>query len=362
MERLRTRLREEQLAALLVTQPHNRRYLSGFDGSAGTLLITATAALLFTDFRYRARATAEAPAFVLHEVSNAHPLPQAVADAAAGLGLRQIAFEADHLTVAKHAELAATLEAHEAPTPALEPTENLVCHLRETKDADELVLLRRAIAITDAAFLAVVPQLMPQHTEREVAWMLEVAMREGGAEALAFPIIVAAGSNAANPHATPGDAPLGSGVPILIDMGARYRGYHADMTRTITLGTPDDRFFAIYETVLRAQQHAAAHVRAGMRGEEADTLAREVIEAAGYGEQFGHGLGHGVGLDIHELPRLRPTDEETLRCGSVFSIEPGIYLDGWGGVRIEDLVLLHANGAETLTQTPKAPVFGVHTS
>lgn len=364
LHNLRDLMREREVAALLITAAANRRYISGFSGSFGALLVSADAALIFTDSRYRLRAAHEAPAFALREITPDMPLPRLVAAAAAELGLTQIGFEAAHISVAAHTTLNNALrkQAGAAPPPELQPVEGLVETLREVKDAAELALLRRAIAVTDAAFAAVAPHLHPEMTEREAAWRLEAAMREGGADGLAFPIIVAAGPNAAAPHAIPGAAPLGAGRPIIIDMGARLDGYHADMTRTIVLGEPDGQFRAIYTVVLEAQQHAIAGLRAGLTGAEADALARECIAAAGYGDRFGHGTGHGVGLDIHEGPSLRrrpshqpdaPDTTPRLRAGNVTSVEPGIYLEGWGGVRIEDLVLIGETGCEVLTGTPK---------
>lgn len=366
IKRLRERMREQSIEALFVTAAANRRYLSGFSGSNGALLITDQAALIFTDFRYRLQVAREAPDFVLRELSTDAPLHQLLAVAVAELGVPRVAFEANHLSVAQHNQLRKTFEEHATatassqPVPTLEPVENLVEVLREVKDADEIATLRHAIALTDAAFTAVLPQLRPEHTERQAAWMFEIALREGGADGVSFPIIVAAGPNAALPHAHPGDEPLGTGRPIIVDMGALYGGYHADMTRTVTLGAPDDRFWEIYRIVLEAQQRTIAGLHAGMRTDTADALARDHIQAAGFGDAFGHGLGHGVGLDIHEGPGLRrraadapEEDLPILRAGNVFSVEPGIYLEGWGGVRIEDLVLLHPDHAEVLSQAPK---------
>lgn len=370
VERLRSRMRDHAVAALLITSAANRRYLSGFTGSAGTLLITDTAALIFTDSRYRVQVARESLAFELREISSEATWPHLLTIAAQELGLQRIAFEAEHVSVAQHTQLVNALQkeadAGTHPTaPTLEPVEQMVEPLREVKDADEIATLRHAAAITDAAITAVIPQLQPEMTERQAAWMLEVALRERGADGVAFPIIVAAGPNAALPHARPGDTPLGTGRPIIIDMGAYYAGYHADLTRTITLGTPDARFREIYTLVLEAQQRAIAGLHAGITGFAADALARDHITAAGYGDAFGHGLGHGVGLDIHEGPRLRrkpaaPTDSSEdeddppiLPAGSVFSVEPGIYLEGWGGVRIEDLVWLHADHGELLSRAPK---------
>lgn len=350
---LRHLMQERETEALLITSLHNRRYLSGFSGSAGALLVSAAVALIFTDFRYRTRAHQEAPAFELHEISSEHPLGAALAAAAQQHSIARIAFEPDHLTVAQHQNLAAALAASEELEPA---SSDMVALLREVKEPTEIATLRRAIAITDKALATVVPLLRPEHTERQAAWMLEVAMRERGADGVAFPIIVAAGANAAQPHAEPGEELLGTGRPIVIDMGALYQGYHADLTRTITLGEPEPRFWEIYHTVLAAQQRATAAIRPGMRGGEADALARDYITDTGYGDNFGHSLGHGVGLDIHEGPRLRRTETEHLRAGNVFSIEPGIYLEGWGGVRIEDLALLTEQGCEVLSGAEKQPM------
>lgn len=361
LERLRALMAERGCEALLVSSAVNRRYLSGFSGSTGMLLITGGVALIFTDFRYRLRVAQEAPAFELREISMAEPLPRRLAGAAVELELERIGFESEDLTVAQYNQLANAFDEQfrEAPAglgpkraPVLEPLNGLVETLREIKDTDELALLRHAIALTDAAFAAVLPQLMPEHTERQAAWMFEAAMRERGADGVAFPVIVAAGRNAAQPHAQPGDEPLGAGRPVVIDMGAQYAGYHADLTRTVTLGEPDARFREIYALVLEAQQRAIAGLRAGVTGAAADALARDFLTTAGYGDAFGHGLGHGVGLQIHEGPRLRD-NPDGLRAGSVFSVEPGVYLEGWGGVRIEDLVLLHEDGCEVLSQARK---------
>jgi Xaa-Pro aminopeptidase len=356
LARLRRVLHEQEREALLITGSANRRYISGFRGSTGELLITAAQAYILTDFRYRVQSAQEAPAFTLRETAPERPLETVLAALVEELGLQQLACEAQHITLAQYNKLSAALAEKTTTAPVLQPVEQLVEPLREVKDAEEVATLRQAIALTDAALAAVLPLLQPQHSERQAAWMLEAAMRERGAEAVAFPVMVAAGRNAALPHAQPGDAPLGSGQPIIIDMGARYQGYHADMTRTIVLGEPDERFWQIYHTVLRAQKHAIAQVRPGMSGSEADALAREQISAAGLGEFFGHGTGHGVGLAIHEGPSLRRTSSHTLRAGNVFSIEPGIYLPDWGGVRIEDLVLLGEDGGEVLTQTRPEPL------
>lgn len=354
LARLRAALSAANLPALLVTAPANRRYLSGFTGSYGALIVAPQAAMILTDSRYVIQAGRQAPGFALREVVNpGRPLPQVAAEAAAELGLDGLAFEAAHTSVADHGRLAAAVGA----SLELVPCEGVVEALRELKDADEVASLRRAAALTDAGLAAVLPGLRPEHTERQVAWMLEAAMREAGADGPSFEIIVAAGPNAALPHHRPGDEALGVGRPIVIDMGALYAGYHGDLTRTVVLGEPDERFREVYAIVLEAQARAIAGLRPGARADEVDALARGHIAAAGYGAQFGHGLGHGVGLDIHEGPSLRraPAGGQgaPLQAGMVTSVEPGIYIEGWGGVRIEDLALVTAGGCELISGAPK---------
>ncbi len=357
LSRLRAALAERGLPALLVSAPANRRYISGFSGSNGALLITAEVAMLFTDGRYVIQAGRESPDFSLREIVNpGRTLADLLAEAAVELNLRMLNFEAAHMSVAEHYAL--TKAMFDTPVE-LDPAEGVVESLREVKDDGEVATLRKAVAITDAAITAVIPHLRPEMSERQVAWMLEVAMREGGADGISFPIIVAAGPNSALPHARPSADPLGVGRPIIIDMGAMLGGYHADLSRTICLGEPDAQFWTIYTIVLDAQRRALAGLRPGLRCNAADALARDHITAAGYGEQFGHGLGHGVGLNIHEGPSLRRAavgheqNGPRLQAGNVTSVEPGIYLEGWGGVRIEDLALITADGCEVLSTAHK---------
>ena len=350
---LRDVLRERDLEGLLITGAANRRYISGFTGSAGALLVTTERALVFTDFRYREQVARQSPAFELREISGENPLPKRFAEAVKELRLHCIAFESNVMSVAEHEGLQAELK--ELPA-ALLGRPGIVDELRVSKDANELATLRRAIAVTDAALAATLPALRPEHTERQVAWMLEQAMRERGADALSFPIIVGAGPNGANPHARASDEPLGLGRPVVIDFGALVDGYHADLTRTVILGAADAQFTNIYELVHAAQRRAIAGVRAGAIGKEVDALARDFLTEAGYGEHFGHGLGHGVGLNIHEGPRLSRQAEQPLPTGAVTSVEPGVYLPEWGGVRIEDLVLVTSDGCEVLSHAPYEPV------
>jgi Xaa-Pro aminopeptidase len=349
IERLRSAMEAAGLPAVLVSSSANRRWLSGFTGSAGVLLIGPQTADLFTDGRYSEQAAAQAPDFRVHEIRPAvQPFAQQLAARTAELGLTVLGYEAQTVTVAEYGRWQAAVTAAE-----WRAADELFEQLRTIKDAAELRTLRQAILVTDQAITAVLPTLRADMSERELAWRLEVALRERGAEAVSFPIIVAAGANAARAHHQPSDDLLGSGRPIVIDMGARIDGYHGDLTRTVTVGEPDARFFEIYDIVLAAQQAAIAGIRAGVICGTADALARDVITAAGYGPAFGHSLGHGVGLQIHEGPWVRSGATGLLAAGMVTSVEPGIYLSGWGGVRIEDLILVTDDGNEVLSHAAK---------
>ncbi|MGC8838359.1 MAG: M24 family metallopeptidase [Anaerolineae bacterium] len=351
LQRIRARLSEEGLDWLLVSGPENRRYLSGFTGSSGYLLISQEEALLATDFRYFQQVQEQAPDYTLARMqggtveSLACILQQHVAEGA------RLGFEAEHLTVALYEKLRG-----DVATAEWVPTQGLVERLRAVKEPEELQAIRRAVALADEVLEAVLPTLKPGMTEKEVAWRLESAMRERGAEKVSFDLIVASGPNGAKPHAVPSDRPLGRGEPIVIDMGCVVDGYCSDLTRTVVLGEPDGRFRDLYDLVLRAQRAAEEGLRPGMTGREADALARQVIDEAGYREEFGHSLGHGVGLEVHELPRLSALAEEPLQEGMVFTVEPGVYIPGWGGIRIEDMAVLREDGVEVLTACTKDPV------
>jgi Xaa-Pro aminopeptidase len=355
LERFRQALEEQQLDALIVTNPLNRRYLSGFTGSAGTLLVTRQQALLLTDFRYESQARIEAPSFEVRLAYNEAAVTQELPKLIQEFGIQKLGFEAATVSVTQFSSWRKALAEAHSQVQMFE-TEGMIEHLRRIKDAEEIELLRRAVRIGDEALATVRPMLRPTMRERDVAWELEKAMRERGAEGMAFEVIVAAGDNGSRPHARAGDEQLGVGRPIVMDFGALVDGYHGDMTRTLVLGEADEQFWTIYNIVLEAQQQAEAAIRAGMSGLEADGIARSHIAAAGYGENFGHSLGHGVGLAIHEDPRLSYLREDVLPAGAVVSVEPGIYLPGWGGVRIEDLVLISETGAEVLTQSSKDPI------
>ena len=350
LERLRGQLAGKGVDAVFITRAENRRYLSGFHGSAGYLLITAGAAVLATDFRYTEQAVAEAPDFEILRISNS--LADWFPGLANDLGIKTLGFEAADVSFDYHRRLGQALKRKQVPV-RLAPLHDLVETLRAVKNPGEIDLISRAAAIGDAAFNAVEPDIRPGLTELQVAWELEKSLRENGSEPLPFEIIVASGPNAALPHHRPSDRAICKGEAVVIDMGARYGGYASDLSRTICAGAPDDTFRKVYGTVLKAQTAAISQITAGVTGHRADSAARKVIRAAGYGEAFGHSLGHGVGLAEHELPRLGPGSHETLTDGMVFTIEPGIYLTGWGGVRIEDLFVMENGKARQLSNARK---------
>ena len=355
LDRIRERLKQANVDALLVTNAYNRRYASGFSGSNGWLLIPADASTpskLATDFRYLEQAAQESPGFEIVNMKGG--MGKWWAELAKPLGRGRLGFESHDVTVAAHKQLRdinAKLPASQRP--ALVQTDQIVEHVRGRKDETEIELLRRAVRLTDDAFAHAQQTMQPGWTEQRVSWEIEQYARSNGADGMAFESIVAAGPWGARPHARPRDESISEGEPIVIDIGARCRGYCADMTRTIVLGDHDDTFPRIYDIVLAAHETAAQMVEPGMSGKDADQLARQVIIDAGYGEQFGHGLGHGVGLQIHEKPYLGTTSKDTLESGMVITIEPGIYLPDWGGVRIEDMGLLDEDGFRSFTGTPK---------
>jgi len=347
LTKLRETLITEGLDAILITQPENRRYLSGFTGSDGALLISQDQAVLATDFRYYEQVEKQAPDFRLAKVTARFEtlLPELIQQ----VGAKAVGFESAHLTVDQHQKWQEVAEGFE-----LVPTKGLVERIRAVKDEGELGKIRKAIALSDEALAHIADFIEPGMTEKEVAWELEVFMRTRGAEKLAFDTIVGSGPNGAMPHATVSERVIQAGEPIVIDMGAVIDGYHSDLTRTICAGRPDDKFKEIHAIVLKAQLTAERNIRPGMQGKQADGIARQVIEEAGYGENYGHGLGHGVGLAVHEKPGVGRLSEDVLEPGMVFTVEPGIYLPGWGGVRIEDIVVMRGDGVEVLTQASKA--------
>lgn len=351
MEQMVAQLSPRGLDGMLISAPENRRYLSGFTGSAGYLLIASGDAVLVTDSRYTEQATNQAPDYrVLQVRSGWDWLLGLLKDS----GIKRLGFESQNMTVATyHSLLEAIKEDGSLGHVSLMAASGIAEDQRTIKDSEELAQLQKAIDASDAAMEAVCPAIQEGMTEREVAWRMEVAMRDFGADGTSFDTIVAAGPNGAMAHHRPSSRPIQRGEPIVIDMGAKAGGYCSDITRTVVVGEPDDRFRKIYDIVLGAQLTAIHTVRAGMTGEECDGLARSVIAEAGYGDNFGHSLGHGVGLAVHEYPRVSPKSTDPLNPNTVFTVEPGIYVTGWGGVRIEDIVILGDDGATPLSKAAK---------
>lgn len=339
---LRRRLTELGLDALLVSHPPNVRYLTGFSGSSGLLLVTHDRTLLITDMRYADQAPVETAgaAEVLVELSNIWERLRRVLESR---GRTRLGFERERITV-RDAERLARFEAADPVGTA-----DLVDALRLVKDEGEVEAIRRAADLAQAALASLLPTIRAGQTEREIAARLEHALRDRGSEWHPFQTIVASGPRSALPHARASERSVARGELLLIDFGAQLDGYCSDITRTMIVGEADGRQREIYEVVRVAQRTAREGIWGGMSGREADALARDVIEAAGFGESFGHSLGHGVGLEVHEGPRLAKLADEALPVGAVVTVEPGIYLQGWGGVRLEDDVHLTGDGPRCLT-------------
>ncbi len=357
LARLRAQLDEQQLDGLFISDPFNRRYLSGFTGSAGNLLITRDESVLATDFRYWEQAELQAPDFRLFKTVG--PNTDWLGGLLAGQGGKRIGFEAANLTYGEYRTIVEVIEQlSPSSRPKFVPAPPIVEQLRSIKDAEELASMERVIALGDAAFEHAAARIKPGWTELQVAREIETFVKDHGGEGTSFTTIVAGGARGAMPHARAGQDVLIEGEGVVIDMGALLDGYCSDMTRTIFLGQPTRQFNTIYDIVFTAQRTAEELIEPGMTGEYAHKLAATVIEEAGYGEQFGHGLGHGIGLQVHETPRLALRSASVLQEGQIFSVEPGIYLTGWGGVRLEDLVVLENGRCRVLSNAPKISLAG----
>jgi len=357
LDRLRARLDELQLDALFVSEPFNRRYLSGFTGSAGNLLIGRDDATIATDFRYWEQAGQQCPGFRLFQAIG--PITEWLGELFAPYGGRRIGFEEAHITYAEYRQVTTIIESMPATSrPLFVSAASLVEQLRSIKDADELQAMAGVIALGDDAFTHAQQRIQPGWTELQVAREIENYIRDHGGEGTSFPTIVAGGARGAMPHARAGRDALQEGQGVVIDMGAQLDGYCSDLTRTISLGPPSREFRTVYDIVLTAQLTAIELIEPGMSGEYAHGLAMRVIEEAGYGDKFGHGLGHGIGLQVHEAPRLAPKSGSILTEGAIFSVEPGIYIRGWGGIRIEDLVVLENGRCRVLSKAPKIQPIG----
>jgi len=363
---IRSRLESEDVDVLVVTHPPNVRWLTGFTGSNGQVLVSGQTLTVVTDPRYEVQVAQElAAAGVAATVEIVRPtddrkLAQIVAGH--GQGGARIGLESDSITKAQWDEFTQVMEATagDGGPSQLVPVSGWVQELRQIKDDGEIARLRYAAAIADQALASVAAGFGPGVTEIEIAAELAYAMRRAGAEDVAFPTIVAAGANAALPHAQPSHRPLADGELLLIDMGARYDGYHSDMTRTFAIGALHDEQANWVEAVLAAQRAGVEAVSAGVSARAIDRRCREVLADFGLADYFTHGTGHSIGLEIHEQPMLSTRSEDILAVGHVVTVEPGVYLPGFGGVRIEDSVLVTPSGREPLTLSPKIDLDGVN--
>jgi Xaa-Pro aminopeptidase len=364
LDRLRSlafELGTRRVDRLIVSEPVNLRYLCSYTGTNGLLLISAHEQVphrFFTDFRYVSQAAQQVPASFEREIAAGDLL-----EAAAHLlveqrdeGETRLGFDDAALTVKQYSRLHELLACAPEGQDSWElvPCAGLVEHLREVKDEDEVAAIRAATELADEALTGVLEGGLVGRSERDVAIDLELRMRRLGAQAPSFPSIVASGAHGALPHAEPREQPIAPNVLVTIDWGARLDGYCSDCTRTYATGVISEQARQAYELVLGAQEAALGAVRAGISGREVDAVARTIIDEAGHAEHFGHGVGHGVGLDVHEAPRLsRTAPEEPLRAGNIVTIEPGVYVPERFGVRIEDLALVGEHGSERLTSLPK---------
>lgn len=341
-----TLLETQGLDAIVFQNLYNLRYLCGFSGSDGALLATAGGDCFFCDSRYTAQARVEV---VAGEQQEYRVKAESIGGWLAAQGAKRIGFEAESLTVAG-------LERLQSKGPAdaqWVPLSREQLAFRACKDAAEVAAIEEAAALNAAAFADILPLIRPGAVERELSLALEFALKRRGGEEKAFDFIVASGPRGAMPHGVASDRVLGAGELVTFDFGTRVRGYHSDETVTLAIGQVEPRLRNVFDVVLKAHDQALAAVRPGVSLQEVDGIARQVIEAAGFGDYFGHGLGHGVGLEVHEFPTLSPRSEDVAEIGMVLTIEPGVYVPDLGGVRIEDMVLVTADGGRCLTRIPK---------
>lgn len=351
-ERVRSALGDDGVDAALITAPVNVRWLTGFTGSNGRLLIDGDGAVLYTDGRYTEQSATELGAAGVDTLVTVHDVaPDGPGHMAERVGSSSIGFEAADLTVADHQQLTEVLT--EAALVPLGPT---VAGLRQIKDPGERARLERAASIADAALASQLDRLRPGVTERSFQLDLDRAMLDLGADGLSFESIVASGPNSALPHARPSERSFAEGDLVVLDFGASVDGYGSDMTRTFCIGEPTERQLDLYDAVHTAQAAGKAAVRDGVEERSIHETCAAVLDERGYGDAFIHGTGHGIGLEIHEQPILSPRSVGILRAGLIVTVEPGAYLSGFGGVRVEDSVVVTASGCEPITHAPKGLV------
>jgi Xaa-Pro aminopeptidase len=348
--RLRQKFAEKEIEAMLVSQPDNLFYLSGCEGLEGYLFITGSQSIIITDFRYVEQAERQSPHCSAFRISGkmADWMPKLFAAS----NIKHLGFESSHLSFASYTQIAEIVRSARISIE-LTPVDGIVDSLRMIKEPEEIELIRRAINITDSVYEYLKEVLKAGMSERQLAWEIEKFQRDRGSQPVPFELIVAAGPNSALPHAKPSDYLIKESDPVVIDIGAKCNYYGSDLTRTLYTGKASDTFRKIYSIVLEAQLASISQIKAGMTGREADAIARSIISHYGYGEAFGHSLGHGIGLVTHEKPTIGPNSTDVLTNGMVFTIEPGIYISGWGGVRIEDDVVIENDRLQVLSSAGK---------
>ncbi|WP_071460097.1 M24 family metallopeptidase [Bacillus massilinigeriensis] len=345
LERLRSRFQELDVDAILIASDYNRRYMTGFTGSAGAVLITGEKALFITDFRYTEQAAKQCEGYEI--VKQASMLLEEVGIQCGKLGVGRLGFEEDHTTFASYRELGKATDAE------LVPVSNEIEKLRLIKTDAEIKILKEAAEIADHAFEHIIEFIRPGVTELDVSNELEFFMRKQGAVSSSFDIIVASGYRSALPHGVASNKVIETGDLVTMDYGAYYNGYISDITRTVAVGEPSAKLREIYEVVREAQLRGLQGLKPGMTGREADALTRDYISSKGYGEYFGHSTGHGIGLEVHEGPSLSMKSDSVLEPGMAVTVEPGIYIPNVGGVRIEDDTIITKDGNEKLTHSTK---------
>ncbi|MBO1626585.1 Xaa-Pro dipeptidase [Bacillus arachidis] len=343
--KLRSAFDEAGIDGILLTNEYSRRYMTNFTGTAGVVLISNDRALFITDFRYVEQASKQAVGYEI--VQHTGLILDEVAKQVKNLGIQKLGFEQDDLTYSSYTAHKEAVEAE------FVPTSGLVEKLRLIKTDSEIKILKEAAQIADAAFEHILSFIRPGVSEIEVSNELEFFMRKQGATSSSFDIIVASGLRSALPHGVASEKVIEKGDFVTLDFGAYYKGYCSDITRTIAVGEPSDKLKEIYNVVLEAQIRGVNGIKAGLTGREADALTRDYITEKGYGEYFGHSTGHGVGLEIHEAPGLAFRSETVLEPGMAVTVEPGIYIPGVGGVRIEDDIIITSEGNEVITKSPK---------
>lgn len=337
----------DKVDGLLLTSRFSRHYGAEFDIAEGIAIVTKQGCRYFTDSRYIESAQNGIKGFEVLEMNRANPFSKLINDAIADFGVTALGYEEDYLTVAEFMSFEKKLNAK------LVPMNEAISRFRQTKEEYELDRMRKAQQITDAAFTEVLTRIKAGMTEKELAAELIYCLLKNGGEGLSFEPIVVSGPNTSLPHGVPGDRRLQDGDFITMDFGVLYQGYCSDMTRTVALGYATEEMRKVYDTVLKAQLAGIAATKAGVKGKDVDAAARQVIEEAGYGPYFGHSYGHSIGMECHEMPPCSPSSEAVMEENMVSSAEPGIYLPGKFGVRIEDVVIFKADGCETLTHSPK---------